>query len=245
MLYKMPPYRSSKIFATRVFWRLRNQTLDGHISGLVHHRDKLKPLLPTTLPTPYRLAPVPFMSRDHTTSGLAFLARRSSKTVDKAATARDNRGYICLCLSGDHFDVLQGVDGVAPTIPQQAEPQVLSAERMAWQPVEVNSGRYSSPFVWKWSSGEMHNVTVADTSSDTQRLYAAVLKSVSPQPLPQRVTRSRSAKLQEKKQVSPGLPCGVAGHQPPEHDPHFQPNRDDCAGAYFYKMPRHIWNWVT
>ena len=77
MLYKMPHFRSSKILGTRVFRRLRNQTLDGHISGLVHHRDKLKPLLPTKLPTPYRLAPVPFMSRDHTTSGLAFLAFRS------------------------------------------------------------------------------------------------------------------------------------------------------------------------
>ena len=85
MLYKMPHFRSSKIIRTRVFWPLRNQTLDGHISGLVHHRDKLKPLLPTKLPTPYRLAPVPFKSRDHTTSGLAFLASRSLKTVDKTA----------------------------------------------------------------------------------------------------------------------------------------------------------------
>ena len=84
ILYKMSHFRSSKILGTRVFWRLHNQTLDGHISGLVHHRDKLKPLLPTKLPTPYRLAPVPCMSRDHTTSGLAFLAPRSSKTVGKA-----------------------------------------------------------------------------------------------------------------------------------------------------------------
>jgi len=51
--------------------------LDGHISGLVHSRDNLKPLLPTKLPTPYRLVPVPCMSRDHTTSGLAFLVFRS------------------------------------------------------------------------------------------------------------------------------------------------------------------------
>jgi len=74
MLYKTPPYRSSKIFLTRFFWRLRNHTFDGHISGLDQDRDNLKPLLPTKSPTPYRLVPVPCMSRDHTTSGLAFLA---------------------------------------------------------------------------------------------------------------------------------------------------------------------------
>jgi len=85
MLYKMPPYRSSKIFATRGFWRLRNHSFDGHISGLEQDRDNLKPLLPTKSPMPYRLVPLPSRSRDHTTSGLAFLALRSSKTVDKAA----------------------------------------------------------------------------------------------------------------------------------------------------------------
>jgi len=77
MLYKMPLYRSSKIFATRVFWRLRNHSFDGHISGLEQDRDNLKPLLPTKSPTPYRLVPLPCRLRDHTTSGLAFLAFRS------------------------------------------------------------------------------------------------------------------------------------------------------------------------
>ena len=85
MLYKMPHFRSSKILGTRVFWRLRNQTLDGHISGLEQDRDNLKPLLRTKSPTPYRLVPLPSRSRDHTTSGLAFLAPRSSQTVGKAA----------------------------------------------------------------------------------------------------------------------------------------------------------------
>ena len=77
MLYKMPPYRSSKIFVTRVFWRLRNHTFDGNISGLEQDRDNLKPLLPRKSPMPYRLLPLASRSRDHTTSGLAFLASRS------------------------------------------------------------------------------------------------------------------------------------------------------------------------
>jgi len=77
MLYKMPPYRSSKIFETGFFWRLRNHTFDGHISGLEQDRDNLKPLLPTKSPMPYRLVPLASRSRDHTTSGLAFLAFQS------------------------------------------------------------------------------------------------------------------------------------------------------------------------
>jgi len=85
MLYKMPPYRSSKIFVNGVFLRLRNHTFDGHISGLVQYRDNLKPLLRTKSPMPYRLVPLASRSRDHTTSGSAFLAPRSLKTVDKAA----------------------------------------------------------------------------------------------------------------------------------------------------------------
>jgi len=59
MLYKMPTYSSSKIFVTRVFWRLRNHTFDGHISGLEQDRDNLKPLLPTKSTMPYRLLPLP------------------------------------------------------------------------------------------------------------------------------------------------------------------------------------------
>ena len=43
MLYKKPSYRSSKIFVTRLFWRIRNHTFDGHISGLEQDRDNLKP----------------------------------------------------------------------------------------------------------------------------------------------------------------------------------------------------------
>ena len=84
MLYKMPHFRSSKILETRVFWRLRNHSFDGHISGLEQDRHNLKPLLPTKSPMPYRLVPLPSRSRDRTTSGLAFLAPRSSKTVGKA-----------------------------------------------------------------------------------------------------------------------------------------------------------------
>jgi len=74
MLYKMSTYSSSEIFVTQVFWRLRNHTFDGHISGLEQDRDNLKLLLPTKSPMPYRLVPLPCRSRDHTTSGLAFLA---------------------------------------------------------------------------------------------------------------------------------------------------------------------------
>ena len=85
MLYKTPHFRSSKISGTRVFLRLRNQTFDGHISELEQDRDNLKPLLCTKSPMPYRLVPLPSRSRDHTTSGLAFLAPGSSKTVKKAA----------------------------------------------------------------------------------------------------------------------------------------------------------------
>ena len=77
MLYKTPTSRSSKIFVSRVFWRLRNHTFDGHISGLEQDIDNLKPLLPTKSPMPYRLLTLPSRSRDHTTSGLAFLASRS------------------------------------------------------------------------------------------------------------------------------------------------------------------------
>ena len=77
MLYKMPISSSSKKFVTRVFWRLRNHTFDGHISGLEQDRDNLKPLLPTKSPMPYRLLTLPSRSREHTTSGLAFLASRS------------------------------------------------------------------------------------------------------------------------------------------------------------------------
>jgi len=77
MLYKTPPFSSSKIFVTGVFWRLRNHTFDGHISGSDQDRDNMKPLLPTKSPIPYRLVPLPSRSRDHTTSGLAILASRS------------------------------------------------------------------------------------------------------------------------------------------------------------------------
>jgi len=37
----------------------------------------MKPLLPTKSPMPYRLVPLASRSRDHTTSGLAFLAFQS------------------------------------------------------------------------------------------------------------------------------------------------------------------------
>ena len=83
MLYKMPISSSSKIFVSRVFWRLRNHTFYGHISRLEQDRANLKPLLPTKSPMPYRLVALPCRSRDHTTSGLAFLAFRSHKNRRK------------------------------------------------------------------------------------------------------------------------------------------------------------------
>jgi len=83
MLCKTPASRSSKIFGSRRFWRLRNHFFDDNISGLKKDRDNLKPLLPTTSPMPYRLVPLPRRSRDHTTSGLAFLAFWSHKSRRK------------------------------------------------------------------------------------------------------------------------------------------------------------------
>ena len=98
MLYKMPACRSSKIFVTPVFWRLRNHTFDGHISkifvsrvflrlrnhtfdghisALEQDRDNLKPLLSTKSPMRYRLVPLLSRSRDHITSGLTCLPFRS------------------------------------------------------------------------------------------------------------------------------------------------------------------------
>ena len=85
MLYKMPISSSSKMFVTRVFWRLRNHTFDGQISGLQQDKDNLKPLLPAKSPMPYRLVTLPSMSRDHTTSGLAFLAFLSHMNRRKRA----------------------------------------------------------------------------------------------------------------------------------------------------------------
>ena len=81
MLYKMPYYRSSKIFVTRVFWRLRNNTFDGHISGLKQDRENLKPLLPTKSPMPCRLVPLPCRSRDYTLPVWLFWRFRVIKTV--------------------------------------------------------------------------------------------------------------------------------------------------------------------
>ena len=81
MVYRTPHFRSSKMFGTRVFWRLRNHTFDGHISGLEQDRDNLKPLLPTNSSMPYRLVLLASRSRDHTTSGLAFWRFRVIQTV--------------------------------------------------------------------------------------------------------------------------------------------------------------------
>ena len=82
-LYELPYFVSSKIFVTRVFLRLRNHTFNGYISGLEQDGDNLKQLLPTKSHIPYRLVPLPSRSRDHTTSGLAFLAFRSHKKSQK------------------------------------------------------------------------------------------------------------------------------------------------------------------
>jgi len=72
-LYEPPYFVSSEIFVTRVFLRLRNHTFNGYISGLEQDRDNLKPLLRTKSPMPYRLVPLLCRSRDHSTSGSAFL----------------------------------------------------------------------------------------------------------------------------------------------------------------------------
>jgi len=103
-LYELPYFVSSKIFVTRVFLRLRNHTFNGYISGLEQDRDNLKQLLPTKSHIPYRLVPLPSRSRDHTTSGLAFLAFRSY-------TNRRKRGL---------GDVRDGIRGNNTTLPPGA-----------------------------------------------------------------------------------------------------------------------------
>ena len=127
MLYKMPPYRSSKIFKTGVFWRLRNHTFDGHISGLEQDRDNLKPLLPTKSPMPYRFLPLPSRSRDHTTSGLAFLAFRGHKN-------RRKRGPSCFPRSRDMPKV--GSMG-APYWGSRRCPRRLRSRRV-WRSIQQN-----------------------------------------------------------------------------------------------------------
>ena len=87
-LYELPYFVSSKVFVTRVFLPLRNHTVNGYISGMEQDRDNLKPLLPTKSHIPYRLVPLPSRSRDHTTSGLAFLAFRSHTDVHGRGTGR-------------------------------------------------------------------------------------------------------------------------------------------------------------
>ena len=122
MLYKMPTCSSSKIFVTRVFWRLRNHTFDGHISGLEQDRDNLKPLLRTKSPMPYRLVPLPCRSRDHTTSGLAFLAFWVIKTVGNEGSDVPGRRT---CQKLGHRGPRTGGHGVARVDSDHAECQSL------------------------------------------------------------------------------------------------------------------------
>jgi len=119
MLYKMPSYCSSKIFVTQLFWRLRNHTFDGHISGLEQDRDNLKPLLPTKSPMTYRLVPLPSRSRDHTTSGSAFLAFRCHKNRRKRGNGDfPGRGT---CQNLGHWGPRTGGHGVARVDSDHAE----------------------------------------------------------------------------------------------------------------------------
>ena len=119
MLYKMPFYRSSKIFLTRFFWRLRNHTFDGHISGLEQDRDNMKPLLPTKSPTPYRLVPLASRSRDHTTSGLAFLAFPSH--MNRRKRPQGNISGRGTCQNLEHWGHRTGGHGVARVDSDHAE----------------------------------------------------------------------------------------------------------------------------
>jgi len=109
--YKTPTSSSSKIFVTRVFWRLRNHTFDGHISGLEQDRDNLKPLLPTKSPMPYLLVPLPSRSRDHTMSGLAFLASR--RHMNRRKRPHGNISGRGTCQKWGHWGRRTGAHGVA------------------------------------------------------------------------------------------------------------------------------------
>ena len=64
---------------------LCNYTFDVDISWLMIDKDILKPLLPTKSTMPYRLVPLPWRSRNHTTFRLAFVAFRSPTTVANGA----------------------------------------------------------------------------------------------------------------------------------------------------------------
>ena len=119
MLYNMPTYSSSKIFVTQVFWRLRNYTFDGHISGLEQDRYNLKPLLPTKLPMPYRLVPLASMSRDHTTSGLTFLAFPSH--MNRRKRPHSNISGRGTCQKLGHWGPRTGGHGVARVDSDHAE----------------------------------------------------------------------------------------------------------------------------
>ena len=82
-------------------------------------------------------------------------------------------GYICLLLNGDHFDVLQGLDSVTPSVPANAVHQGLPRE--SWHDVNVADHRFTFPFVWQWPQRES---MCSDSSVDSTRVtsYADVVK---------------------------------------------------------------------
>ena len=118
-LYELPYFVSSEIFVTRFFLRLRNHTFDRHISGLEQDRDNLKPLLPTKSTMPYRLVPLASRSRDHTTSGLAFLAFLSHMNRRKSPHGNIPGRETCQKLG--HMGPRTGGHGVARVDSDHAE----------------------------------------------------------------------------------------------------------------------------
>ena len=145
-------FRNQRLFIERTEFAKSNRTLSVYQRQM---RDAMANVEFKPVPSPLSMADGHLVAFYHMYDLTVFVYNCAlNRWIVYGDTAGDNRGYICLSLNGEHFYVLQGVDAVTAAIPREAEPQVLSAERMAWQPVDVNSGRYSSPFVWNWPSGD-------------------------------------------------------------------------------------------
>ena len=112
-------------------------------------------------------------------------------------TSRDNSGYVCLLFNGSHFDVLEGVDTVAPPVPREVDSQGANRGNMSWQEVEV--GQYSRPFVWEWPRGQRDQDSIAGSSSGIEYTYAAMVKSYSPKPSTKPVVHSLKPHQNEPK----------------------------------------------
>lgn len=111
--------------------------------------------------------------------------------------SRNNSGYVCLLFNGTHFDVLGGVDTVAPPVKREAESQSVNRDTMSWHEVEV--GQYSRPVVWERPHGQRDQVSIAASSSGIEYTYAAVVKNHSPKASPRPDAHSLKSHQNEQK----------------------------------------------